>query len=144
MCFSHENNVVLSGLRENIILTNYILTTDGTNGYAKGDTWCQRGILQPPVQDHSYQCCWCNTSCVVPSPLCGRGRCWPIVVWQLRVRCFLRWGPGVFSRTSWYMWGSWNLPIHLLRNGSLTLMYMVSFMALVLLCTSLPTMEITL
>ena len=27
---------------ENVILTKIILMTDGTNGYAKGDTWCQR------------------------------------------------------------------------------------------------------
>ena len=38
-----QNNMALSGLRENIILAKIIPTTDSTDGCAKGDTWCQRG-----------------------------------------------------------------------------------------------------
>ena len=47
----------------------------------------------------------------------------------------------MFSRTSSHRWGKWNLPMFLLRGGSLTLMSMASFMALVVLCTYLPIME---
>ena len=36
------------GLRENDIPNKIILTTDSTNVYVKGDTWCQRGVLAPP------------------------------------------------------------------------------------------------
>ena len=38
-----QNNMVWSGVRENIILSKIILTIGGTNGYVKGDTWCYRG-----------------------------------------------------------------------------------------------------
>ena len=36
---------------------------------------------------------------------------------------------------------SWNLPMFLLKDGSLTLMYMASFIVLVMLYASLSTME---
>ena len=38
---------MLPGLKENVILTEIILTTSGTNEYVKGDTWCQRGVWHP-------------------------------------------------------------------------------------------------
>ena len=53
----------------------------------------------------------------------------------------LRWRTWVSWRTSSQMLGSWNLPIFLLRDGSLTLMYMATLMVLVILCISIPTME---
>ena len=31
-----QNNIALSGLRENVVLVKFILTTNGTNGYARG------------------------------------------------------------------------------------------------------------
>ena len=40
--------MAFSGLRENIMLTKIVLSTDGTNGCVKGDTWCQKGGLAPP------------------------------------------------------------------------------------------------
>ena len=39
------NNVASSGLRENVLPTNIILTIDGTNGCKKGDIWCKRGTI---------------------------------------------------------------------------------------------------
>ena len=43
--------MAFSDLRENVILTKIIFTTDGTNGYVKGKTWCERGVGTP----------WCRT-----------------------------------------------------------------------------------
>ena len=42
------NNMSSISLRENVILTKIILTTDGTNGCVKGDTWCQMGAFGIP------------------------------------------------------------------------------------------------
>ena len=39
------------------------------------------------------------------------------------------------------MWGSWYLPIFLLRDGSLTITYIASLMVLTRVCHSLPAME---
>ena len=57
---------------------------------------------------------------------------------QLR-KDYLRLMVGVLNRTLSHMWGNWNLLIFLLRDVSLTLMYMASFTVLVVLCTSVPT-----
>ena len=67
-----------SGLRENVILTKIILTTDGTNGCVKGDTWCQGGFGTSLVQDHANQCFLCNTSCVAPLPCVAEGSLDPL------------------------------------------------------------------
>ena len=45
------NNIAFSVLRENVVPTKVIVTTDGTNGCVKGDIWCQRGFWTP----------WCRT-----------------------------------------------------------------------------------
>ena len=45
------NNMASSSLGENVILTK---------------------IYLPQVQDHTYQCCWCNTSCAAPVPVWQR------------------------------------------------------------------------
>ena len=74
---------------------------------------------------------------MLPLP-CGRSRTHCRVVADGH---YLRWKAGVPCRTSSHMWGTWNLPIFLLRDGSLTLMNIVSLMVLVMLCASLPTME---
>ena len=73
--FAMTNNMASSGLREKVIFTKIILTTDGTNGCVKSDTWCQRGVWYSPVHDHTYQCCW-FTQAVHPPALClAGGRC---------------------------------------------------------------------
>ena len=46
----------------------------------------------------------------------------------------------VLNRTSSHMCGRWNLPIFLLRDGLLTLMYSASLIALLRFWSSLPTM----
>ena len=46
----------------------------------------------------------------------------------------------VLNRTSSHMCGRWNLPIFLLRDGLLTLIYSASFIALLRFWSSLPTM----
>ena len=47
------NCMALSGLRENVVCIKILLTTDGTNGYAKSDMWCQRWFWQPLVRDYT-------------------------------------------------------------------------------------------
>ena len=71
---------------------------------------------------------------------------WPLPpVWQkwgMWVHCWGNWEDVTWDReTSLQMWNSWNLPMFLLKNGSLTLMCMASLMVLVMLCTSLSKME---
>ena len=39
----------------------------------KSDTWCQRGFGILLVQDHTDQCCWCNTGCATPAPCTPEG-----------------------------------------------------------------------
>ena len=56
--FTITNNMASSGLLENVILTKIILTTDGTIGCAKSNTWCQ--MVWPLIVaagPHTYQCC---------------------------------------------------------------------------------------
>ena len=48
---------------------------------------------------------------------------------------------GMSCSTSSQMWGSWYLPSFLVKEGSLTLMYMASLMVLVMPCDSLFIME---
>ena len=72
------------------------------------------------------------TQAVQPTyPLCGMGGMGPLWWGHLRGGCYLRWRARVLSRTSSNMLGSWNLPMSLIRNGSLTLMCMASLMFLV-------------
>ena len=73
--------------------------------------------------------------------MCDRRRCGQSEGGKWGKWGYLRWRAGVLDRTSSQMWDNWNLPIFLLRDGSLTLMYMVSLTVLVMLCDSLPTME---
>ena len=47
---------------------------------------------------------------------------------------------GVLNRTSSHTCGRWYLPMFLLRDGSLTLMYRASFIILIRFWSSLPTM----
>ena len=47
---------------------------------------------------------------------------------------------GALTSTSSHMCGSWNLPIFLFRDGSLTLINIASLMALAIFWSSLPTM----
>ena len=37
------------------------------------------GVLYPLVEDHTYQCCWCNTCSVAPAPCVEEGRRGPTV-----------------------------------------------------------------
>ena len=47
------NNMALSGLWENVIPTNIILTTDGTIGCEKRNTWCQ--MVLGGLRDNTYK-----------------------------------------------------------------------------------------
>ena len=73
---------------------------------------------------HSYQLFMLQTHYVSPPVLLRGWCCRPCAVGlvDLGRRVYLRWRSGVLSKTSSHMWGSWYLPIFLLRNGSLTLM----------------------
>ena len=66
----------------------------------------------------------------------------PMGVWQMLWplgQCF-NFNSDVVFKTSSHMWGRWYLPMFLFRDGSLTLMNRASFIALVKLWSSLPTM----
>ena len=65
--------------------------------------------------------------------LCHFGRCYCHGSWS----CF-NFNSEVLSRTSSQMWGRWYLPIFLLRDGLLTLIYNASFIALLRFWSSLP------
>ena len=55
--------------------------------------------------------------------------------------CYLRCSVGVSLSTWYHTWGSWNFPRFLFKEGSLTLMYIASFMFLAMPCASLSTIE---
>ena len=50
--FNMTNNMALSGLWKNVMLTKIILTTDDSIGCVKGVTWCQMVWHLVLVQDH--------------------------------------------------------------------------------------------
>ena len=54
--------------------------------------------------------------------------------------CYLSLSSGDLTNTSSHICGSWYLPIYLFRDGSLTLISIVSLMDLAKLWYSLPTM----
>ena len=102
---------------------------------------------------------WCYCLCIVLRlmllPFCGWCCClvadviakWlmlnpPMGVWQMLWplgQCF-NFNSDVVFKTSSHILGRWYLPIFLFRDGSLTLMNRASFIALVKLWSSLPTM----
>ena len=53
---------------------------------------------------------------------------------------YFNFNSGDLASTSSQMCGSWNLPMFLLRDGSLTLMKIASLMFLAILLSFLPTM----
>ena len=62
------------------------------------------------------------------------GRCYSHGSWS-----YFNFSSEVLNRTSFQMWGRWYLPMFLLRDGLLTLMYSASFIALLRFWSSLPT-----
>ena len=93
----------------------------------KGRYVMPKGGFHPLVKDHSYQKCCCVVSCVASLSHDWEGM-WSIMG-GLAAK-MLRWRAGVSCRTSSQIWNSWNLPMFLLRDGSLTLMYMASSIVL--------------
>ena len=129
-------NMASSGLRENgiLYLSKIILTTDGIKVCKKGDMVPR---VAPTGEDHTFQNV--DVKCMATTSLWLRG-CGPL--WDCNSKSItMRWRAGVSYRTSSQMWGSWNLPMFLLRDRSFTLMYMASLMLLASMCASLPTME---
>ena len=121
-------------------LPNSILTIDGPM-VCKGGTWYQ-GV------GTKWWCCRTpylpkvDTVCELPCAADG------LVSWTLHSglgwagqRAYLRCRSGMLCKTSSHMWGSWYLSMFLLRDGSLIIMNMASFMVLVMVCDSLPTVE---
>ena len=108
------------------------LTIDGTkiNVWRGGVDTGAKGSWHP-LGENTYQC-----DIVWPHHTVGETYCMVAAAVH-----YLRQTAGVSCRTSYLMWGSRNLFRILLRDGSLTLMNIASSMVLVMLCTSLPTME---
>ena len=91
---------------------------------------------------HTYQKLMIWTQCVCSCTTGG------LVLWALHGgpgwpgrRAHFRCRLGLLNKTSSHMWGSWYFPMFLIRDGSLTLMNMVSLVVLVMVRDSLPTME---
>ena len=99
--------------------------------------------------------CYGHFLCNVVQMLLPTGRCyghcrvvdglWLMLLPQGRWYChgptfYFSLSSEMFSRTSSHMCGRWYLPTFLFRDGLLTLMYRASFIALLRLCSSLPTM----
>ena len=134
------NNIVSSGLWENVILT-----IDGTTDCAKKGTWWQdvRHQIGDVAEFHTYHLLMLYTQCV-GSLHCLSGWCCRLCVVgliDLGGRVSLRWRSGVLKKTSSQMWCTWYLPMCLLRDGSLTLMNIASSILLAIVCDSLPTIE---
>ena len=63
-----------------------------------------------------------------------------IAKWQMEWPLFyVMFSSGMLNRTSSHICGRWYLPTFLLRDGSLALIYMASFMALLRFWSSFPT-----
>ena len=96
-------------------------------------------ICVDDVKPHVFNLCnkcdgWCY--CLVADGMATAG-------WL--GRCYLPWSiyfnfsSEVLSRTSSHMWGRWYLPMFLLRDGLLTLIYNASLIVLLRFWSSLPT-----
>ena len=86
-----------SGLLEIVILTSIMLTTDGTIGCVKSNTWCQMvWHLIVSAGPHTYHCCKMLTQAVHPPVLCATGRgCGPSAMGKLSgVGGFSKWMAG--------------------------------------------------
>ena len=130
--------MAFSGLRENVILTKIILTTEGTNGYAKSDTWCERGVWHPWWRTILTSAVIVKQAVQPPAPVAegGVGQCggnwrW-FVTWDRGQGCWV----GLHS-----IYGSLEIADVPVKGWSLTLMNIASFMVLVMLYASLPTTE---
>ena len=88
-----------------------------------------------PTWEHTYQIKIVCPTCI----LCDMGMGWSINEGVV-VLHYLSHSDGVSWSTSSHMWGSWYLPRFLLRDESLTQMYIFSVMVLVTPCDSLSTM----
>ena len=134
MCFHHaKSNMASSGLRENVILTKILLTTDGTKMWVR--SYGAKGVAP---QGSTLLTRDVDVNCV---PLCivaeGVGPFWDSsskVLLEMEGTSVLQ---DLIPDT-----GQLELPyVPIIRDGSLILMYISSFMVLVILCSSLPTME---
>ena len=68
------------------------------------------------------------------------GRCYSQVADGIATGQCLSFNSDVLSKTSSHIWGRWYLPMFLFRDGSLTLISIASFIALMRFWSSLPTM----
>ena len=128
-----------------LYLPKFILITDDTVGCVMSDTWCKIAWHQiVGVGPHTCPMLWgVDTNCEPLCPLLTKRGCGPCTVstWRCeRIGSIWVGGQGCWT---------WPHPIcgaartsqFLLRDGSLTLMYMGSLMVIAMLCNSLPTME---
>ena len=87
------------------------------------------------------QCWGVDTNKSPPMPLPTIRGCGPCTVSTCRCgRVYLIWGWRVLNRTSSHVWDSWNLTVFLLRDGSLSLIYIAFLMVVAMLCNSLSTL----
>ena len=100
--FTMSSNMA-SGLMENVILTNIILTTNATIGCMKSDTWCQM-VLAPNfgAGPHAYHCCWMWPQTIQPpAPYSPGGWLSVVSIWVMGL---FEVGAGILSRISSHIW----------------------------------------
>ena len=131
--FAMPNQTWLCLVKEKMLYLPNILTIGCTkiNVWIGGRHWCQGG-LHPEGEEYTYQC-----EIMCPHPM-ARGETHCRVAAEVHCLKCKAWKS---CRILSQMWGTWNLPIFLLKDGSLTLKNIASLMFLVILCTSLPTVE---
>ena len=138
------NNVASLGMWTMLYLPNFIPTIDGTIGYVMSDICCQMVWHQiANVGPYTHSMLWyVDTNCELP--------CAPAYQERLKIMCsehlkiwkgLLEMGVRVVELDLIPNMGSWNFPLFLLRDGSMTLMYMASLKALAMLCNSISTMK---
>ena len=87
--------------------------------------------------------CYCQVADAIATTGCSCVYWWiflPGGRWNSYRISYFNFSSGVLSRTSSHMCGIWYLPMFLLRDGLLTLMYNASFIHLLRFWSSLPTM----
>ena len=130
------------------------IVADGTATWLRTDVIAPYILVEQPSVTASNKCGrWyshlCDWQMLLPwwqmvmatvGMVLYQGRCYNLVG-----RCYCQGSYFIFSsvvliRTSSHTWGRWYLPMFLLRDGLLTLIYIDSLISLERPCSSLPTM----
>ena len=141
--FTITNNIASSGLWENVTLAKI-------NTYYRWHHWlCSEWHPVPKCMAPKWWCCRTtylpNVEVVdtvwAPLHYLTSWCCDPCTVALLSEKVYLRCWSGVLNKTSSHRWDDCYFPMFLVRDGSLTLMYIAALMVHARVCYSLPRME---